>query len=400
MSGPRLHYTSAANVLLVGSLGMAAIVLARTMGPTAFGDYSLAITLALVTQVILTAGTGVSVKLLHDDLGDHAFAPYTLIALTAAVLSLVALTAITTAFQGSWGFGIAVGVYGVASLLARQAIDGFHALGRSERAITLAAAAAMLNTVGVLALATLHLLTATSAVLITAASMLVPVIAFLRTVHPRTLWPFPASAHLPDATRMVRLGLPTLGNSLGLMVLQRADRLVLAAFSGAAALGVYAVAAGLGELARLAPTSIGQVGFYRSSQGDLRAQRRLRMLSVALATAIAVVMIAAAPFLVPWLFGPEYIGAVPMLQILAIGEVVFALSFVDSRLLLGRGAVGSVGAIGLAAAAVGVIVYLLLVPPFAGIGAAWGSVISYALLSLMLAVAYARCSRGLAARRR
>ena len=292
-----------------------------------------------------------------------------------------------------------MGAYGVTSFLARQAIDGFHALGRSERAITLAAAAAVLNTLGILALAALHLLNATSAILTTTVSMLVPLIAFLRAVHPRTLWPFPISAHLPTATRMVRLGMPTLGNSLGLMVLQRADRLMLAAFSGAAALGVYAVAAGLGELARLAPMSIGQVGFYRSSQDDLRAQRRLRLLSLALATAIAVAMIAAAPFLVPWLFGPEYLGAVPMLQILAIGEVVFALSFVDSRLLLGRGAVRSVGAIGVAAAVVGVILYLLLVPPFAGIGAAWGRVISYALLSLMLAVAYARCSRGLAARR-
>lgn len=74
---------------------------------------------------------------------------------------------------------------------------------------------------------------------------------------------------------MVRVGLPTLGNSLRLMVLQRADRLLLAAISGAAAIGVCAVAAGLGELARLAPTSIGQVGFYQSSQGDPPAQRHL-----------------------------------------------------------------------------------------------------------------------------
>lgn len=101
MNGPRLHSTSAANALLVGSLGVAAIVLARTMGPTAFGDYSLAITLALVTQVILTAGTGVSVKLLHDELGDQTFAPYALISLMSAALSMVVLTAIIMALQGN-----------------------------------------------------------------------------------------------------------------------------------------------------------------------------------------------------------------------------------------------------------------------------------------------------------
>ena len=396
MTGPRLHSTSAANALLVLSLGVAALVLARTMGPTAFGDYSLAITLASVAMLVLTAGTGVPVKLLYDHLGDKAFPPYALVSLLSAALTLLVLIPITAVFQGTWGFGLAVGVYGFTSVLARQSADGFHALGRSERAITLTAAAAVLNTLAILALATLQLLTPTSAVVVAAVSMLVPFAAFLRAVRPRTVWPFPTAAHKQEAAHMVRLGLPTLGNSLGLVVLQRADRLVLAAFSGASALGVYAVAAGLGELARLAPTSIGQVGFYRASRNDLKAQRRLRLLGVVLAAAIAVAMIAAAPLLIPWLFGPEYESAVSMLQILALGEVVFALSFVDSRLLLGRGAVGVVGLIGVIAAVVGVIVYLVLVPPFAGIGAAWGSVVNYALLSIMLSVAYARSSRRIA----
>jgi hypothetical protein len=44
--------------------------------------------------VVLTASTGASVKLLHDDLGDQAFATYTLIALTSAAVSLLTATSV------------------------------------------------------------------------------------------------------------------------------------------------------------------------------------------------------------------------------------------------------------------------------------------------------------------
>mgnify|MGYP003600174669 FL=1 len=393
VTGPRLHSTSAANLLLVGSLGFAALIVARVLGPAAYGDYSLAITLCAIAVLTLTLGTGIAVRLLYVEHGQRAFGPYAQVTIGAAVATFVVLAPMTAMFQDSLTFGLAVGFLGAITVLSRQAIDGYHALGRTERAIMLTAAAAALNAALVLVLAALHVLTATWAVLVAALCAFLPLIAFLRTAGPAHFNPLPLRVHWPLAKRMVRIGLPTLGNSLGISILQRADRVVLAAFAGPAALGIYAAAAGLGELARIAPTSIGQVAFYRASTRDLRAERRLRVMGLLLAAVLTAVTIALAPLLVPLLYGQEYIDSVPILQVIALGEVVYALSFVDSRLLLGRGRVKVVGALGLACAIFGMAVYFVLIPPLAGMGAAWASVVNYAALSILMAVAYWRDNR-------
>jgi O-antigen/teichoic acid export membrane protein len=169
------------------------------------------------------------------------------------------------------------------------------------------------------------------------------------------------------------------------------DQLVLSQTVPAADLGCYAVAVSLTLLPTTVVSAIGYVAFPSlASQRVLTdAGRRLQSRAVRASATTAIAMLvplsAAAPWLVPLVFGPGYAKAVPLLWVLAPGAVFLACGQVAGDLLRGRKQPLVVAwAQGMAAIFTVVLLFALL--PVAGVfAAAIASTIAYGVsLALLL----------------
>jgi O-antigen/teichoic acid export membrane protein len=177
------------------------------------------------------------------------------------------------------------------------------------------------------------------------------------------------------------------------------DQLVLSQTVPSADLGRYAIAVSLTLLPVPFVSAIGNVAFPRlASQGKVTdTTHRLQSLAVlgsaGLATAMLIPLAAVAYWLVPFIFGPEYRGAVPLLWILTPGAIFLACSQVVGDLLRGRGQPGAV-ALAQGLAAIFTVVLLLALLPLVGVyGAAIASTIAYGVALVAMLRRMARLPR-------
>lgn len=169
------------------------------------------------------------------------------------------------------------------------------------------------------------------------------------------------------------------------------DQLVLSLTVPPADLGRYAIAVSLTSLPIPIVAAIGNVAFPRlaSRPGTGPQTKRLQRVAVAgslgLAAGLLLPLAAVAYWLVPFVFGAAYRGAVPLLWILTPGAIFLACGQVVGDLLRGRSQ-PSVVAWAQGLAAVFTVVLLILLLPLVGVyGAAIASTISYGIaLAVML----------------
>jgi O-antigen/teichoic acid export membrane protein len=168
------------------------------------------------------------------------------------------------------------------------------------------------------------------------------------------------------------------------------DQLVLSQVVPPADLGRYAIAVSLTLLPIPLVTAIGIVAFPRlaSQQATVQDARRLQRAAVAgsigLAAALLLPLAGVAYWLVPFVFGAAYRGAVPLLWVLTPGAVFLACGQVVGDMLRGRGHIRVVAwAEGLAA--VCTVVLLIVLLPLVGVyGAAIASTISYGVAFVVM----------------
>jgi O-antigen/teichoic acid export membrane protein len=169
------------------------------------------------------------------------------------------------------------------------------------------------------------------------------------------------------------------------------DQLVLSQTVAAAVLGRYAIAVSLTSLPIPLVAAIGNIAFPRLAAQQVinganrRMQRNAMVASAGIAAAMLVPLAAVAYWLIPFLFGAGYRGAVPLLWILTPGAAFLACGQVAGDLLRGRNRPGVVAwAQGLAA--VFTVVLLIALLPVIGVyGAAIASTVAYgAALAAML----------------
>jgi O-antigen/teichoic acid export membrane protein len=161
---------------------------------------------------------------------------------------------------------------------------------------------------------------------------------------------------------------------------QRVDQMVMFRMTSARELGLYAVAVSISGMPALVAQAAAQAVLPRIAAGEtelLPRTVRLGLVSVALP---AIGVAAISPFVVPWLFGESFSGAVPMVWILMLASVVSTGSAVlgfPLATILRRPAVAGIGEVlALVVTAVGLVV---LLPLLGGIGAAIVSVAAYAV---------------------
>jgi O-antigen/teichoic acid export membrane protein len=169
---------------------------------------------------------------------------------------------------------------------------------------------------------------------------------------------------------------------------------MLGAISGARELGLYSVAVAWAEALSFLPTAVKFVQrpyLVRSAPGDAVRQAAIAFRLAMLVTVVLMVSIVlAAPILCVTFFGEEFHGSIVQLRVLVLGAAgMVALTIFGNALVARRKPVLS--SIALSAGFLCTVVLdILLIPPYAGIGAAVASAIAYTVAGLAMSLFFVR----------
>jgi O-antigen/teichoic acid export membrane protein len=243
---------------------------------------------------------------------------------------------------------------------------------------------------GVLAL--VGLLTVTTAVITWLAGQAISTLILVWYVAGRL-----AGFGAPDFRLMRRtlaFGLKTHAGRIMLLGNYRLDQWILGAISGARELGLYSVAVAWAEALWYLPTAVKFVQrpfLVRSGRLDAVRQAAAGFRAATLATiGLGLAMVVAAPFLCVTIFGGKFRGSVVELRILVIGALgVLALTILGNALVAQRRPFLS--SISLASGfACTLALDIILIPPYAGTGAAVASSIAYTVAGFAMSIFFVR----------
>jgi len=181
----------------------------------------------------------------------------------------------------------------------------------------------------------------------------------------------------------------------------RLDQWLLGAIAGPRELGLYSVAVAWAEALWYLPTTLAAVQrphLVRARPQDAARQAARVFRAASLVTVASVLaMIAAAPFLCVAVFGSEFRGSIDDLRVLAAGAFGMAAVKLFGSALVARGRpVSQSVAIG-AGFALTVVLDIILIPPFGGLGAALASTLAYTAAGATIAAIFLRALEGRAA---
>ena len=379
-----VNHNRALEAMLIGTqvAGLfGSVVIARSVGPTGRGTIVTVTVWGQLLGWLAALSLDKALMVLGSDGAAAAASDDALRATRVPVLGTSALAAVAALFLGShlftsiW-FTLALAALAVATAQAELVAGWLLARGRRQHFLywRLLQPALYLVIVSFAALLLRSTTTTERTIVIAigaAASMVGPVVCALAVLprHPlvvtrgiRPLLKFGATAHVASILQFLNV---------------RLDMLVLTLIVSPERLGQYAVGAALGQLALLTATA----GFIRGITGQSKATD---FIGIGIAAALGLLVIIAAPLLIPLVFGPSFQAAVPIARILAIGGVVnYALLATSGRLLSRRKpwTVALSEGIGVAVFGIGIAVSPTLQ------GAAWSSVLSFTASLLVAQVA-------------
>jgi O-antigen/teichoic acid export membrane protein len=200
------------------------------------------------------------------------------------------------------------------------------------------------------------------------------------------------------ARRTLSFGLRSHAGRIMLLGNYRLDQWILGAVAGSRELGLYSVAVAWSSALFYLPTTLTSVqrpDLVRANQEDAARRASLIFRTAVLVTVVpALVMIAAAPFLCATIMGEAFRGSIDDLRILTLGVFgVIALKLLGNAITAQRKP-------GLASIAIGigfactVVLDILLIPRYGGLGAALASSVAYTLGGVIIAIIFIRALRG------
>jgi O-antigen/teichoic acid export membrane protein len=372
-----------ASQLLTGGVALAAnVLMVRALSPSGRGEVALILQVVyLATQVLLLGTERSFVASYHDVTPAAAVRAYARLLVVPGALALSAAVAFAVLAPqrldpGPVVIALLVG-YAIAeaSSLATRAIA--ISVGRVRdflyaRIIESLLLLAMLVTLSVAG-------TSQPAVWIMAYLLAgaLPTIAYL------IRWlrvPAPAAAPLPHNRTVRHEGLALFPAALSNMAMLRADRLALPVLASTSALGLYASVATMTELLAwpLRAYADSRLGRWRAAdrEGELRS-RPVIAAAVVYCLVVAPVIAGGLYLLIVPVFGAAYAPAQAVVLPLVAAAALYAVSRVSLGLLIARGHSALVSAAEITGFVVSFAAYLLLIPPFGIVGAAYGSLLGY-----------------------
>lgn len=384
------------------SLTFATLMVARAGGPAQVGDYALLRVMPWLLAVVISGGiaSATSYFLAGPTSGDRRVrSTLVVMAAVAAGVSLVIWVAASPLlrrvfFQDLTTVLVAwAGLKAASRLLvmtAKAGSQGSGDLAGSNWAILLeellfipayVAAALLLGPKGGVAVV----------VALIATDVATGTIAWRRLLRRGYL----AGAGRPSlalARRIYAFGLRGQVGSIMSLVNLRLDFMIVDLLAGPATLGIYAIASKFAELLRLLPTAFNWVlypRFARQTAADARKRAAWLMPRAAAATALAAIPLAllARP-VIPFFYGPAFIGAVVPGQLLLIGLSVEGAAGVVTAYLFGRGRPGLNSMATFGGVVVTIGLDLLLIPHYHLIGAAVASTAAYLTTTSLLVACF------------
>lgn len=193
---------------------------------------------------------------------------------------------------------------------------------------------------------------------------------------------------------MLKYGLPVAAGVAPRLLNQRIDQLVVAAMLAPRELGLYAVAVAWTGLGQLPATTMTAVALSKiTGMPDLATKVRFirkALWAVAVAaTGTSALLALVTPFLVPWVFGPDFSGATPLAWVMLLAVVVRSVAWMLQIGMqgIGRPTVGMYSQ--WAGLALLVPTAYVLMPPLGALGAAWALVVA-GVVSVVTAAVLAR----------
>ncbi|MBE9483194.1 MAG: flippase [Bacteroidetes bacterium] len=186
--------------------------------------------------------------------------------------------------------------------------------------------------------------------------------------------------------------------SVSFFILQlnyRVDILLLEKLRDSAEVGIYSIGASIAEQLWQLPLAIGIVVFSRTANTEDRKAMTettgvLLRLSFLFSVGLAVVIFFVVPFLVPLIFGDEYIPSIRIIQLILPGVIMVVMFRILSGHLAGLGRPEITLYVFLPALVINIILNLLWIPGYGGEGAAMATNVSYTAGSIGYLIVYSR----------
>jgi O-antigen/teichoic acid export membrane protein len=406
MTAPRRHLGGGAVASVIAdagplvAAGVLSVVLARAIGPSANGEYTLLATLVNLAVLIFSLGlaSGITYEVSRGRWSTRA-------ALTESYAVALGL--------GVLGAGVGVAFYELTSDSVMRAFDQPLVLLALASIPALLAAqfasAILLGADRYEGYATL-LLTNAAVTLVVSAGLAVPfgltgaiaglVAASLATSGVGALLlrrgaPTPGRQHARPLREAFRFGLPGWIGNLFQQVNYRFDVIILAAYASTAEVGVYSVALTVTSLAWVLPHALQTVIFPRTANLDAAAQageltaeesdaavtRATRHSVLLLLPSGMIVLVLLA--LVPLVYGRKFDETVVLGLVLLPGVLALGTGKVLGSVVAGRGWPRYNLYTAAPVAVFTLLLYFAAIPPFGEWGAAAGSSISYLATTLI-----------------
>lgn len=376
---------------------LAALLVARVLGPTGRGEVTYVINLAALAALILSAGTGVALVEMRVNRGWsderlHAagFAASIVAGGIFSVAALCVALVVDGTQQTTWLVAAAVSIPLVAMANLNQSA------GLADR-LRLVAWTALVGfgTYAMLTLITalLGAMTVTNNLAFWALSSLLPVMLLLWPGRLVSSWPATVRA---DTRALLGSSLRMNVAAIAVIAIWRADVILVEFRRGFEELGLYSVAVGCAEI--VVALSIGVRAAVLPHQSLAEGNRvsevlcKVTRVSLPLIALLALMVAAVGPGGIALLFGEEYRQSYTALVLLLPGVVLLVLHYPLFDFVIARGGIRTLTAMGLCGVAVNVGLNLVLLQHHTFVAASVVSSISYTLVFVWCLVVFLRRS--------
>jgi O-antigen/teichoic acid export membrane protein len=394
--------TGGAQVAYAASAMVAGILVARALGPEGRGEIS--VLTALGAMAVLLASLGLHTSSIYfigrfKNDADGVITNNTIAAVVGGLATAVALLGACLVFQDQLLNAISVGLLLV--FLPWVPFNYFNEFG-SRTALGMGSVALMNLP---LLVGAVGLLLGTAIALAVFGSHVVPLLvvrvaievvaAICLVVGLRKLRRFRFRPSMPLFRRQLRYGLRNYASSLMWTLLLQSDIVLCNHFLGKGETGVYSVAVSVGLPVTVLAAAIGTLTFQRVSS-DESAENRAANTNRILRLLLPIVLIgsaaiaAAAPWVVPFVYGESFRPAVTALIIILPGLIALTLETVVMNFLAGEGSPPIIYQAPFLALVVNVVANLFVIPRWGINGAAMTSSVCYILVLVTVLAFYIR----------
>lgn len=388
-----LSFLSAEPVFRLASGLVILLVVARQLGPEAFGTFSYAMALIAIFQAFARFGQEGAIMRRVGLEPDSAPATFASSMVLTFGMSLVAALACIGFLAFGWSAGGNLAAVAPFIALAVLVMPGEVAFGILKVREKVGQAVTLRMVVAIAALAGLVWLAIRGAgaddfivlrvVEIVAGALVLLVLAWMLV---RGNGPLAISG-----TRLRQLaadGLPLLANGLLAVAMLRIDQLMIAPLAGGEELGRYGVAVRVAEMGNFLPAALSGALFAAASRnvgeetGSEAYFQRFFDLYVLCGIALALVLGLAGWLLLVPVLGGAYAASLPMMLVLLASTPLFFANSAFAMLRNLRGWLWNGVALTAAALVANVAANFVLIPQLGGLGAAIATVLSLAIVGL------------------